>query len=121
MEIESSNGEIFQKMEKAEYKTPKNGVDWTTVGWIDDPNKKLESGKNPDKNTPDFDQTKKVMALNKASEAHEKAIDHPTPEEILAWLDWTFGGSTETSKNSSEWGSQVVEWIASKRENPNNA
>jgi hypothetical protein len=113
----------FEQFEPAQYRTPEQSelADPTKVGWIDDPNKKLESGKNPDKNTPNFDQAKKIMASNNASEADEKAMDHPTPEEILASLDGAFGGSTEKPKNSSESGSQVVEWKAPQRENPNNA
>ena len=112
--------QVFSKTEAAQYRSPNPWeiADPTKkIGWIDDPNNK-ESGEKPKEKTADFDQAKKTMASNNASEAHDKAMDHPTPDEILAWFYGSSADTVEQSKNSSEWGSKVVEWSASQRENP---
>lgn len=63
---------------------------------VDDPNKK-----NPeeDKKKPEYDgsHARWLEAQNRAKEAQEKQVEHPTPEELLASL----GTDTRAEKPSS--------------------
>ncbi len=112
----------FEKFEPAEYRSPNTWeqADPTKVRWPEDKNKTPEST-DRNKTFSDFIWASKFVQWKRDAEAHANSIDHPTPAEILAWLDWAFGGSAEKPKDSSEWVAQIAEWNASQRENPVNA